>query len=64
MIQANVGRGGCWLIANTVYQLRKGQRDGKRAAAIKLLKIKDQSAGVTSAQPLLGRYGLEKAGDC
>lgn len=64
MIQANVGRGGCWLIANTVYQLRKGQRDGKRAAAIKVPEIKDQSAGVTSTHPQLGRYRLEKADDC
>lgn len=61
VIQANAGRGGCWLIANTVYQLRKGQRDGERAAAIKVPEIKEQSAGVTSTPPQLGRYGLETA---
>lgn len=64
MIQGEAGRGGSWLIANTVYQRRKGQRAGGRAAAIKALKIKDQSATLTSTHPQLGRYGLKKADDC
>lgn len=64
MIQAKVGRGGSWLIANTVYQLRKGQRGGRRAAAVKVPKIKDQSATVTSTHPQLGPYRLKKPDDC
>lgn len=57
------GQGGSQLIDNTVYQFIKGQRVGRRAAAITVQEIKDQSGRVPSTHPELRSYRLESAGD-
>lgn len=57
------GRGGSQLIDNTVYRFIKGQRVGRRAAAITVQEIKDQSGRVPSTHPELHCYRLESAGD-
>lgn len=62
MNQRKVGWGDSYLIGNTVYQFRKGRRGGRRAAAIKAAKIKDQSGRVRSTNPELLCYQWEKAG--
>lgn len=57
------GQGGSQLIDNTVYQFIKGQTVGRRAAAITVQEIKDQSSRVPSTHPELGSHRLESAGD-